>query len=223
MTQRNPMNERYQTDDHQGKTRKSASQAKPVSKAASTTRDPAPKTKKQKREEERERVRKEEEKARQIGMNSAALPAVQYRMYRRWYWVALVGAGVSAVLSFVLAGMGETMAEISTTLLILAYLLIFIALYIDISKVRKLRKGTAENVPRGKSKEARRQQKEHAAKQREIQKEAEARYAAAKEAGETAEPSVLDRIKGRFGMKKKDAEETAAEATDAAESSAKSK
>ena len=32
MSQRNPMNERYQSEDHQGKTRKSAASAKPKSK-----------------------------------------------------------------------------------------------------------------------------------------------------------------------------------------------
>ena len=36
MSQRNPMNERYQSEDHQGKTRKSAASAKPKSKAAAS-------------------------------------------------------------------------------------------------------------------------------------------------------------------------------------------
>ena len=200
MTQRNPMNERYQTDDRQGKTRKSASQAKPTTKAASTTRDPAPKTKKQKRQEERERIRKEEQKAHRIGMSSDSLLSVQYRNYRRMYWVALVGAGVTAILSFILAGFGESYGEISTTLLITAYILIFVALYIDLAKVRKLRKGNAEGIPRGNSKEARRKQKEHAAKQREMQKEAEAKYAEAKAKGEVKEPGLIDRLKAKFNF-----------------------
>ena len=38
MTQRNPMNERYQSEDRKGATRKSAASAKPVSKAASSVR-----------------------------------------------------------------------------------------------------------------------------------------------------------------------------------------
>ncbi len=38
MSQRNPMNERYTTNKPQGKTRKSAASAKPVSKAASSVR-----------------------------------------------------------------------------------------------------------------------------------------------------------------------------------------
>ena len=36
MSQRNPMNERYQSDKRQGTTRKSAASAKPKSKAASS-------------------------------------------------------------------------------------------------------------------------------------------------------------------------------------------
>ena len=199
------MNERYQTDEHQGKTRKSASQAKPVTKAASTTSDPLPKTKKQKRQEERERIRKEEEKARKIGMSSSALLSVQYRNWRRAYWVCLVGAAVTAILSFVIAGMGDQYSEMSGTMLIVAYVLIFLALYIDIGKVRKLRRGEVEGgAPRGKSKEARRQQKEYAAKQRERQKEAEARYEAAKAAENEPKPSMGERIKARFGSKKGD-------------------
>ena len=38
MSQRNPMNDRYQTDEHRGQTRKSAASAKPKTKAASSVR-----------------------------------------------------------------------------------------------------------------------------------------------------------------------------------------
>ena len=218
MTQRNPMNERYQTDERQGKTRKSASQAKPVTKAASTTRDPAPKTKKEKRQEERERIRKEEEKAKAIGVSPDTLASVQYRNYRRLYWVALIGGGVCALASFVLSSMGENYTEISTTLIMAAYIMIIAALFIDITKVRKYRKNQMDNVPRGKSKEARRQQKEHAAQERARKKYLEERYQEAQQAGEQPKPSFIDRLKARFSSK---GAETAKDATEDAAPSGK--
>ena len=54
MSQRNPMNDRYQTDEHRGQTRKSAASAKPKTKAASSVRmQPTVKTKQQKKAEKR--------------------------------------------------------------------------------------------------------------------------------------------------------------------------
>ena len=50
MSQRNPMNDRYQTDEHRGQTRKSAATMKPKTKAASSVRiQPTVKTKQQKK------------------------------------------------------------------------------------------------------------------------------------------------------------------------------
>ena len=50
MSQRNPMNDRYTTDEHQGKTRKSAAAMKPKTKAAASVRvQPTVKTKQQKK------------------------------------------------------------------------------------------------------------------------------------------------------------------------------
>ena len=54
MSQRNPMNDRYQTDEHRGQTRKSAAAMKPKSKAAASVRvQPKEKTKQQKKAEPR--------------------------------------------------------------------------------------------------------------------------------------------------------------------------
>lgn len=58
MTQRNPLNSRYQSDEKLGKTRKSAAAAKPSTKAAATVCAAPPKTKKEKRAEEAARARK---------------------------------------------------------------------------------------------------------------------------------------------------------------------
>ena len=54
MSQRNPMNDRYQTDEHRGQTRKSAAAMKPKSKAAASVRvQPKEKTKQQKKAEKK--------------------------------------------------------------------------------------------------------------------------------------------------------------------------
>ena len=54
MSQRNPMNDRYTTDDRKGQTRKSAATMKPKSKAASTVHvQSTTKTKQQKKAEQK--------------------------------------------------------------------------------------------------------------------------------------------------------------------------
>ena len=188
MTQRNPMNERYQSEERAGKTRKSASMAKPVSKAASTTNEPAPKTKKQKREEARQREEKEMQKARALGVDSSNMPTIQYRSLRRQYWAALIGAVVCTGLSFLLSGAPAPWGDWSMYLLLFAYVLIILALYIDMSKIRKLRKGYTNEVVHGKSKAA---------------------HAAAKENGTLEEKKTVgQRIKCVFGGKKDKQEQT---------------
>ena len=102
MSQRNPMNERYQDENRSGKTRKSSASAKPKTARAATVRDPAPKSKKQKKQEARERERKAMEKA-------EALPTHRYedtegyKRLRRIWWVCLIGAVVVTALTFFLS------------------------------------------------------------------------------------------------------------------------
>ena len=67
MTQRNPMNERYQSEDRKGATRKSAASAKPVSKAASSVRiESTKKTPQQKKAERKQQRAKDAERDRQF-------------------------------------------------------------------------------------------------------------------------------------------------------------
>ena len=67
MTQRNPMNERYQSEDRKGATRKSAASAKPVSKAASSVRiESTKKTPQQKKAERKQQRAKDAERDRQL-------------------------------------------------------------------------------------------------------------------------------------------------------------
>ena len=49
MSQRNPLNERYNSENRTGKTRKSAASAKPKAERAATLRDPVKKTPKEKK------------------------------------------------------------------------------------------------------------------------------------------------------------------------------
>ena len=71
MTQRNPMNERYQSEDRKGATRKSAASAKPVSKAASSVRiQSTKKTPQQKKAERKQQRAKNAERDRRGGKNT---------------------------------------------------------------------------------------------------------------------------------------------------------
>ena len=176
MTQRNFMNERYQEENRGGKTRKSASSAKPKAARAATVRDPAPKTKKQKKEEARERERKEAQKANAMQGRFEETPG--YKRLRRIWWVLLVSAILCTVLSFVFQR-DEGLKGLSMGVMIAAYALIIGAFYIDLGKIRKERKLFNAALVNNKSKEARREQKRMKAELREQEKEAAEKFEAA--------------------------------------------
>ena len=175
MTQRNPLNERYNEENRTGKTRKSSASAKPKAARASTVRAPAPKTKKQKKEEARERERKAAQKAGAI--ESRFEETEGYKRLRRFWWGALIGAIACTAASFGLQRL-ENMQGVSMAVMILAYVLIILAFYIDLGKIRKERKIYNASVLSSKSKEARREQKRLRAEQREQEKEAAEKYEA---------------------------------------------
>ena len=84
MSQRNPMNDRYQTDEHRGQTRKSAAAMKPKSKAAASVRvQPNEKTKQQK---------KAEKKAGPAASRASSIgkyynpPTPEYKRLRKIWW-----------------------------------------------------------------------------------------------------------------------------------------
>ena len=96
MSQRNPMNDRYQTDEHRGQTRKSAASAKPKTKAASSVRmQPTVKTKQQKKAEKRVQRAKQAEIDRQY-YNP---PTAEYKRLRKVWWGLLIGAIVLTYIS----------------------------------------------------------------------------------------------------------------------------
>ena len=99
MSQRNPMNERYQNDEHQGKTRKSAASAKPKSAAASSVYiKPKTKTKADKKAARRAERQKQAELERKY----ANPPTEEYKRLRKIWWVLLIGAIACLALSFFL-------------------------------------------------------------------------------------------------------------------------
>lgn len=180
MTQRNPLNERYNDENRKGKTRKSAASAKPSATRSGTLRDPAPKTKKQKREEARERELKQEQKYMvQVPNNKRLEDLPEYKKLRRIWWACLIGAIILIALSFYFSTQGN-LNTFYIWCLIGGYALVIAAFYIDFGKIRKLRKQHEQQVMKGKSKEARAQQKAARAEARAQQKEAEEKFAAAK-------------------------------------------
>ena len=138
MTQRNPMNERYQSEDRKGATRKSAASAKPVSKAASSVRiESTKKTPQQKKAERKQQRAKDAERDRQF-YNP---PTAEYKRLRKIWWVCLILAIILTVVSFAGNNLGMP-APIMYVTLALAYVFIIAALYIDMGKCRKARQNT---------------------------------------------------------------------------------
>ena len=198
MTQRNFMNERYTEENRSGKTRKSASSAKPKAARAATVRDPAPKSKKEKKAEARERERAAAEKATLHGERFEDTDA--YKRLRRIWWVLLAGAIVCTVFSFATART-ETLGQVSMGVMIAAYVLIIAAFYVDLGKIRKERKLFNAALANNKSKEARREQKRLKAELREQEKEEAEKKAAAEAEKEAQKNAGGMGLLGRFFKK----------------------
>ena len=190
MTQRNPMNERYQSEDRKGATRKSAASAKPVSKAASSVRiESTKKTPQQKKAERKQQRAKDAQRDRQF-YNP---PTAEYKRLRKIWWVCLILAIILTVVSFAGNNLGMP-APIMYVTLALAYVFIIAALYIDMGKCRKARQKYADEVLNHPTKEMRAAEKKAKAQQRAAEKQA---------AEQPAEPKK----KGLFGFGKKKKDE----------------
>lgn len=218
MSQRNPMNERYQTDKHQGTTRKSAASAKPKSKAAASVTYSSPKKDpKAKKAELKAQRRAESEKQREIDRKYSTPDTERYKKLRRIFWATMVGAIVCVVASWLLRGVQPEWLAMAA--LILAYVLIIFAFYIDLSKVRKERRAYQARMMAKEAAELKEREKaERAARAAQPKKKgaANAKAAASKEqaasdeaseeasGGQAAEPAS----KKKFGFlsRKKEAE-----------------
>ena len=133
------MNERYQTDKHQGSTRKSAASAKPKSKAAASVTYSAPKKDpKEKKAEIKAQRKADSERQREIDRKYSTPDTERYKKLRRIFWAAMIGAIVCVAASWLLRPVEPQWLAMAC--LIAAYVLIIFAFYIDFSKVRKERR-----------------------------------------------------------------------------------
>ena len=133
------MNERYQTDKHQGTTRKSAASAKPKSKAAASVTYSSPKKDPKARKAELKAQRKaDSERQREIDRKYSKPDTERYKKLRRLFWAAMIGAIVCVAASWLLRPVEP--GWLAITALVIAYVLIIIAFYIDFSKIRKERR-----------------------------------------------------------------------------------
>lgn len=145
MSQRNPMNERYTSEERTGKTRKSAASAKPkMQAAASVTIKSTEKTPQQKKAERKAARKKEQAEQRELDRKYYKPDTKRYKTLRMWWWVALIGAVLCTAVSFLgREVMPETVAMV---ILFMAYALIIIAFYIDLSPIRKERRAYQERM-----------------------------------------------------------------------------
>ena len=208
MSQRNPMNDRYQTDEHRGQTRKSAAAMKPKSKAAASVRvQPKEKTKQQKKAEKKVARQKQGE----LDRKYYNPPTPQYKRLRKIWWGLLIGAIVMTAMSW----FGRAfLPEVGTYVVLgLAYVCIIGALYVDFSKIRKVRRAYQEEMEGRKSKEQRALEKQQKAAQKAQQIEG------AEASAEEEKPKKRSLFGSGFRLPKAEqakAEKQEAEAADAA-------
>lgn len=211
MSQRNPMNERYTTDEHKGQTRKSAATMKPKTKAAASVRVVAPtKTKQQKKVEKKASNQKQT----QVDRKYYNPPTAEYKKLRRLWWILLVAAIAMTGFSWLARTWFPTNEMVSYVGLGLAYVLIIAALYIDFSKIRKVRRAYQEEMEASKTKEVR-------AAEKKAKAEALVKAAEAEKVIEDA-PKKKSLFGSGFRLTKTEAEREAKKAEKAASADAKS-
>ncbi|WP_417144086.1 hypothetical protein [Raoultibacter massiliensis] len=157
MSQRNPMNDRYTTDDRKGQTRKSAAKMKPKTKAASTVHvQSTTKTKQQKKAEQKAARQKQS----QVDRKYYNPPTQEYKKLRRLWWILLVAAIAMTAFSWFARSLFPNNEMVSFVALGMAYVLIIAALYVDFSKIRKVRRAYQEEMESKKTKEVRAAEKQ---------------------------------------------------------------
>ena len=201
MTQRNPLNERYRSEERTGKTKKSAASAKPVSKAGASvhvrTEDP------------KERRRREKAKRREMEEQAASVPVTytaKEAKWRRVWWGLMIGALVALMISWFAARISETYAlQITYGAMIAAYACLGFMIFVDIKFVRPARVRAREKGMRGLTKK---EQREMAARR------------AAEEEYRRTHPSGFAKFRQRMSGKKEKDDTTDGNDIDAAISAA---
>ena len=144
MSQRNPMNERYQSEQPKGQTRKSAASLKPKNKAASSVRVASTtKTPKEQRENRKAQRARDRERA-NLYYNP---PTPEYKRLRTAWIVCIVGALLLTIIGG-FASVKLQSGNLSWAFIIPAYLLIFVAIYLDLGKIRKVRQAYQKEMER---------------------------------------------------------------------------
>lgn len=156
MTQRNYRNPRNTGDKKKGVARKSASSAKIKSTAgasvytrSSSSKDAdKPKRRRDMSDEEKHEQQQERRRERALAASAGTLP--EYKKWRRRWWIALVVAIVAVAASWgfsalnnngmLPAGAVGAVGVVSVVGLVVGYAAIIFALYIDLGKIRKIRK-----------------------------------------------------------------------------------
>ncbi|MCL2889464.1 MAG: hypothetical protein FWE65_03460, partial [Eggerthellaceae bacterium] len=137
MSQRNPLNDRYQTDDRKGQTRKSAAAAKPKAKAASSVRViSTEKSPKQKKAAARAKRQQESNIERQYYHP----PWPEYTKWKRIWWICLACAIGMTAGSLAVSYIVPTQQVISNTMIGLGYAFLIGFLFVDFAKIRKIRR-----------------------------------------------------------------------------------
>lgn len=148
MTQRNPMNERYQQENRKGQTRKSAASAKPTSKAGASVRMASSPKKGATPKQQKAIQRAEREREREIGSVLERKyynpPTQEYKVAKRMWLVLLIIAAVSTFATWF--AQSSAPSWVSYALLAVAYGSIIGALALDFMKIRKMRKKYAESM-----------------------------------------------------------------------------
>lgn len=139
------MNERYQTDKHQGVSRKSAASAKPKAKAAaSVTYSKKKQDPKAKKAEMKAARKAESERQREIDKKYYTPDTDRYKKLRKTWWATLAAAVICTAGSWFLRGVKPEWMAFAC--LIAAYLLIIFAFYLDFSKIRKERRAYQQRM-----------------------------------------------------------------------------
>ena len=145
MSQRNPMNERYTSEERTGTTRKSAASAKPKAKAAaSVTVKSAKKTPEQRKAEEKAARKAAAAKQREVERKYYKPDTPRYKRLRLIWWILLIAAIGCTTLSFV--GQQSLPPQVAVVTLILAYVFIIAAFVLDFWKIKKERVAYQERM-----------------------------------------------------------------------------
>lgn len=153
MSTRNPMNERYTSEEHKGVSRKSAASAKPSSSAHSTvTIEKTELTPKEKKARRKQIEAEENRKRGEIARKYYAPNTPEYKKWKKVWWGGLVGAMVFVALSWLLRSIEPYW--ISLVVLGLAYVAIIFAFWVDFAKIKKLTNAYRDEMLKKEAQEA---------------------------------------------------------------------